>query len=489
MTKVKFIDTTLRDGQQSLWALGMRTGMMLPALPHMDEAGFDEMEFFVPSVQLKKMIRDLKEDPWQWLKLGAAAVNKTKLRFQAYRHGIGLIPRSIDMLLLKIAVEHGLTTCRTSNPWNNYDEFKEKVEEMRSLGVGTIANLIYTISPRHTDEYYVTRAKAALKLKPYRLCLKDVGGLLKPERVRELFPKILSVIGDLPLEFHTHGTNGLALLNILEAVKLGVRYIHTAIPPLANGTSQASIFSVAKNLRALGYDPQINESALKPVEEHFTCIAKRENWPLGQVLEYDETLYSHKVPGGMESTFRFHLRQAGMEHRLAEVLVETAKVQEDFGYPIMVTPFSQFVGTQAVFNVVTGEPYKEVTDEVILYALGHYGQEAMEVMDQNVLAKILDRPRAAELAKKPGLEELSIKDLRRKFGENLSDEELILRVYIDEEAVKIARNAPPVKPYLTSRQPLVQLMQELTKIKKRAFISIEKPEFSIKLGARPASDN
>ncbi len=480
MTQVKFIDTTLRDGQQSLWALGMRTGMMLPALPNMDEAGFDEMEFFVPVVQMKKMIRDLKEDPWQWLKLGTSSVKKTKLRLQAYRQGISLIPRAIDMLLVQKVVDHGLTTCRTSDPWNNYNDLKDKVEELRSLGVGTIVNLIYTESPRHNDEYFVTHIKAALKLKPYRLCLKDVGGLLKPERIRGLFPKLLAEIGNIPLEFHTHGTNGLALLNILEAVKLGVRYVHTAIPPLANGTSQASIFSVAKNLRALGYEPQINESVLKPVEEHFTRIAKRENLPIGQLLEYDETLYSHKVPGGMVSTFRFHLRQAGMDHRLDEVLVETAKVQADFGYPIMVTPFSQFVGTQAVFNVVTGEPYKEVTDEVILYALGHWGKEALEVMDPNVRAKILDRPRAAELAKSTNQEELSLTDLRRKFGENLTDEELILRVYIDEEAVKIARNAPPVQPYLSSQQPLVQLMQDLAKMKK-ANVLIKKDNFSLKL--------
>lgn len=482
MTKVKFIDTTLRDGQQSLWALGMRTGMMLPALPNMDEAGYDEMEFYVPVVQMKKMIRDLKEDPWQWLKLGTAAVKKTRLRLQAYRQGISLIPRSIDMLLVQKCVDHGLTTCRTSDPWNNYDEFEDKVEELRSLGVGTIVNLIYTVSPRHTDEYFVARAKASLKLKPYRLCLKDVGGLLKPERVRELFPKIMAVIGDLPLEFHTHNTNGLALLNILEAVKLGVRYIHTAIPPLANGTSQASIFSVAKNLRALGYEPQINESVLKPVEEHFTYIAKRENLSIGQLVEYDETLYRHKLPGGMVSTFLFHLRQARLEHRLDEVLEETAKVQMDLGYPIMVTPFSQFVGTQAVFNVIVGEPYKEVTDEVILYALGHWGKEALEVMDQNVRAKILDRPRAAELAKSANQEELSIKDLRRKFGENLTDEELILRVYIDEEAVKLVRQAPPVQPYLTSQQPLVKLMHDLAGMKK-TNIFIKKDNFSLKLGS------
>jgi oxaloacetate decarboxylase alpha subunit len=446
MKRVKFIDTTLRDGQQSLWALGMRTGWMLPALPNMDEAGFEAMEFFVPGVGLKKMIRDLGEDPWQWLKLGTSAVRKTPLRLHAYRgQAFSQVPKSIDMLLVQKVMEYGLTTVRTSSPWNNFDKLKEDVEDLRKMGMNTVVNLIYSVSPRHTDEYFVERAKAAAALKPYRMCLKDVGGLLKPETVKKLIPKILGVIGDIPLELHTHGNNGLASFNVVEAVRCGVRYVHTAIPPLANGPSQPSVFDVARDLRALGYDPDIDLLPLKSVEKHFTDIAKRENLPIGEVLEYDESTYSHQIPGGMMYTLRLHLRQAGIEHRIAEVLEEVPRVRADFGYPIMVTPFSQFVATQASLNVMFGERYKEVTDQVIHYALGRWGDEAMEVMQQNVRAKILDRPRAKELSKQE-YPDLSLKELRRKFGENLTDEELILATYVDEEAVKIAREAPAPQP-------------------------------------------
>ena len=486
---VKFIDTTLRDGQQSLWHLSMRTGMMLPILPYMDEAGFDAVEFFVPVVQLKVLSRDLGEDPWQWLKLGSSLIKKTPLRHQAYRGQAfqeGLhIPKSADLLLVKISLQHGLTSLRSSSPWNRFDEIKDDVEDLKKLGMPFVVNLIYSVSPRHTDEYFITRARDAAALKPYRMCLKDVGGLLKPGRIRELLPRILAVIGDIPLEFHTHCTTGLGLLNVLEAVKHGVRYVHTGIPPLANGTAQPSIFAVAKNLRELGYEPDINLSALKPVEEHFTYIAKKENLPIGEVLEYDERVYRHQIPGGMMSTLRFHLREFGMEHRLEEVLEETPKVRADFGYPIMVTPFSQFVATQAAFNIIQGERYKVVTDDTIQYALGHWGREAVEVMDQDVRAKILDHPRAKELAEKgmpQSQSDLPLEEVRKKVGEDLTDEELLLKLWAGEQAVEIARRAPPPQPYLTSRQPLIQLIDELAKIERNIhYISIRKENFLLKL--------
>jgi len=447
--KIKFIDTTLRDGQQSLWVLGMRTSWMLPALPYVEEASFDSMEFFVPVIQLKKMVLDLQENPWHWLKLGTSIARKTVLRLHGHRQGLSHMHKSIDDLLAQKVIEHGITVVRTSiSPWNNYDEIKDEVQDLQNMGMKVVLNLIYSVSPRHTDEYFVTHAKAAAALKPYRICLKDVGGLLKPERVRDLIPKILAVIDDIPLEFHVHCTNGLGLLNTLEAVKAGVRYVHTAIPPLANGTSQPSIFSVAKNLQELGYEPAVDLSVLEPVKEHFSYIAKQENLPIGEVLEYDESLYKHQVPGGMMSTLRFHLRQLGIENRLDEVLEEVARVRADFGYPIMVTPLSQFVGTQAALNVATGERYKVIPEEVTHYALGHWGKEAIEVMDADVRAKILHSPRAKQLENwtPPNL---SLEELRKTFGEDLTDEELILAVYVDEQAVRIAREAPIPQPYLT----------------------------------------
>lgn len=485
MNRIQFVDTTLRDGQQSLWALNMSTGMMLPALADLDEAGFEAIEFFAPAVGMKKMIRDLREDPWQWLKLGTAMVRNTELRLHGgYKSGISKVPESVSKLLVQKVIDHGITVCRTSHPWNDFEEMRDQVEGLKKMGMETVVNFTYSESPRHTDEYFVTRAKDAAALKPYRICFKDVGGLLTPERIRELLPKIQGAVGDITLEFHAHCNNGLGPLNVLEAVRYGITHIHTAIPPLANGSSLPSIFNVAKNLRALGYELDVNLAVLKSVEEHFSNIARRENLPIGVPLEYDASKYRHQIPGGMISNLRFQLNKVGMAHRLEETLEEVVQVRADLGYPIMVTPLAQFVGSQAGINVIVGDRYKVVTDELIQFALGHWGKEAVEVMDPNVRAKILDRPRARELSKwMPPTD--SLKEVRKKYGENLTDEELILRTYIDEEAVTIARQAPTPRPYLSSQQPLVQLVQALARIKDKSYISIQRGDFSLKLNASP----
>jgi oxaloacetate decarboxylase alpha subunit len=354
------------------------------------------------------------------------------------------------------------------------------------MGMDSVVNIIYSVSPRHTDDYFVKRARAAAKLKPYRLCFKDVGGLLTPERVRELLPKIQAVIGDIVLELHVHCNNGLAPVNVIEAVKLGITHVHTAVPPLANGSSNPSIFNTASNLRSLGHDTLVSEELLKPVEQHFTAIAKRHGFAIGTPFEYDESLYSHQVPGGMISNLKYQLAKVGMSGHLEATLEEAARVRADFGYPIMVTPLSQFVGTQAAINVMTGGRYEQVTDESIYYALGQFGQEATEVMDPDVKDRILNRNRARELARKE-FPELTLSEVRHKYGESLTDEELILRAFIDEQAVEVARRSrPSSEAGLSTRQPIVELVGSLSRLKDRGFISIQKGrDFSLVMNKSP----
>ena len=276
MDEIRIVDTTLRDGDISLWAYGMTTGMMLPALRHMDEAGFDSMEFFL-SMRIKKFVREHKQDPWDWLRLGTKEVKKTRLRYHGGLHsGFEFIPECIRRLVIQTVVKYGLTLTRTSNAWNDFAALGKEVVELRKLGMETVMNLIYSISPRHTDEYYAQKARDAAALRPYRICFKDVGGMLTPDRTRALVRLIKQRTGDIPLEFHAHCNNGLAPFNLLEAVKEGVRIVHTAIPPLANGSSQPSVFNVVNNLSALGYKPLVNVDALKPASEHFSRVAKGE---------------------------------------------------------------------------------------------------------------------------------------------------------------------------------------------------------------------
>jgi oxaloacetate decarboxylase alpha subunit len=273
----------------------------------------------------------------------------------------------------------------------------------------------------------------------------------------------------------------MAPFNYLEAIKLGVNVLHTAIPPLANGSSQPSIYNVARNAQALGYKALVDLAAIQPVENHFTYIAKREGHPIGGQREYDHSQYLHQVPGGMISNLRHQLRTMGMESRLQETLEEAGRVRAEFGYPIMVTPLAQFVGSQAAINVITGARYKEVTDQSIQYALGHWGKEAPLVMDADVKDKILSHPRAKEWANWTP-PDLSLKEVRQKFGgPGVSDEELVLRVIAGEAAVKAMLAAGAPQEYLSARQPLVRLIGELSKRKDCRQVFIQKNDFTLRL--------
>ena len=205
-------------------------------------------------------------------------------------------------------VANGIREARISDEWNDHEGWKFRVGVAHAVGMKVILNLIYSVSPKHSDEYFAERTRQAASLKPYRLCLKDPGGLLTPERMQTLVPIIFQNANGIPVELHTHCTTGLGPLCCLEGMKLGIRSINTALPPLADDSSNPSLFNVAKNARALGYATDIDEEVLKPVSQHFTAIAKREGFTVGAPVEYDFSQYQHQVPGGMLSNLRHQLR-------------------------------------------------------------------------------------------------------------------------------------------------------------------------------------
>src|SRR5680860_61398 len=483
MRQIKFIDTTIRDGQASLWAMNMRTHHMLPAMPLLDEAGFDQMEFLAAGSRLKKFVRHLAEDPWDWIKLGAEAAKKTQLRWHGYISSAsmsGNVPSEVGELLIRKVVDLGITYTRTGNNWNDFAAAGVEKQRLENLGMTPVINVMYSVSPRHTDEYFVDKARQAAALRPWRLCFKDVGGLLTPQRTRELLPRMIAEAGDIPWEFHGHCNNGLGPLNALEAVRAGVDYVHTAVPPLANGNSQPSISNVARNLQALGYDAPIDLEALQPAQRHLTAVARREGFPEGRPHEYREHLYTHQVPGGMISNLIYQLELAGLGNRIEETLEEAGQVRADFGYPIMVTPLSQFVGSQAAINVILGERYKQVSDDVIHYAWGrHGGEDAIAGMDPAVRAKILDRPRARELEHYE--EPLpTLRELRHKYGKNTSDEELILRAIVGDDAAEVVRRGSKAEAAADAR-PFAEVLRDLMENTTYRYVSLEGPEVSMKL--------
>lgn len=461
--RIGVVDTTLRDGQLSLWATRMRTGMMLPIAERLDAAGFDAIEV-IGSSFFKVCVRELREDPWERLRLLAARLRRTPLRTIKTRHisAFQPTPPAVQRLWMRRLAANGVRQVRISDPSNNVANLRQEVARLRRAGLEAIVNLIYTISPRHTDEDYAQRARALAGCGARHLCLKDPSGLLTPERTGTLISLLRSAWPGRPVELHTHCNTGLGPLCCLAALRAGASVVDTAIPPLANGASQPSVFNFLDNAATLGFDVRLDRQALRAVEAHLLRIAQRDGLARGVPAEYRLEQYRRQIPGGMVSNFRGQLRELGMEARLDEVLEEMVRVRAEFGYPIMVTPYAQYVGTQAFVNVVGGERYVQATDDVIRYALGQWGREEADGMDAGVRDRILARPRAAELAAQAP-RDVSVRELRRRMGAGTSvdDDEWLLRYLTSASDVARMRAAGPVVEDRGDGSSLVDLVRGL----------------------------
>lgn len=482
MTEIRFVDTTLRDGQLSLWASNMTTGMMLPVIENIDRAGFEGIEL-LSSAFFKKAVRDLKDDLWERARLVSRRVTHTPLRSIRSRSMLAfqITPPAVAELWLERLAANGISELRTSDPSNTPKYWANAVKTANQVGLKTILNIIYSISPKHTDEYFTERFRAAAKLKPYRLCFKDPGGLLTPEATKRLVPILLREAKGIPVEFHTHCNTGLGSICCLEAIKAGITSINTAIPPLADASSNPSLFNVAMNARALGYRTSVDEELLKPVERHFRAVALEQNLPAGKPLAYDAFHPLHQVPGGMISNFCFQLGNLGKLDQLPAVLEEVSRVRAEFGYPIMVTPYSQFFGVQAAINVMVGERYKQVTDEVLLYALGFWGEAEAESIEPNLKDRLLTSPRAKELAKRKA-PRMTVKQFRAQFGgSGVSDDDAILRFFAGEEYVDAMKAAGPVKEYHPQKRSLVALIGEFAKRKESSQVYFKRGALTLQM--------
>ncbi len=291
--------------------------------------------------------------------------------------------------------------------------------------------------------------------------------------MRTLIPALRAAVGDRPLQLHSHCLTGLAPQCALEAIRLGVDTVHTATSVLAHGASHPPTEWVAQNARRLGFRVDVDDAGLGPVAEHFRYVAAREGKPLGEIAEYDPFHYEHQVPGGMISNLRSQLRDIGLGHRLDEILEEAARVRCDLGYPIVVSPFAQFVVTQAVLNVVQGERYRTVPDEVRKYALGHYGELAApivpDVLDRIVGGQQPITARPGELLA-PGVERV-----RRERGPFKSDDDLLLAAFYDPVQYDALVAARPIETeYPVGRTPLVTLIKELAARRDIVSVAVSK---------------
>jgi pyruvate/oxaloacetate carboxyltransferase len=449
--KIGFVDQTLRDAQQSLWGFTMRTDMITPIAQTMDQVGYRAIAT-VGSQAFTIQVRNLNEDPWERIRVLSKLITRTPLRGS---YQIGSLssfdlstPRDIITLWIRRSVANGIKSFWICDYQYDMEKFVYFARIAKAEGAEVVPALMYTSSPAHTNEHWARKTRLLAEAKDCvdRIMIEDASGVITPEGTRELVSTVQKNCEGVPLEFHSHCNSGLAPLCYLEAIKSGVTTVHTAVAPLANSTSLPATETILRNARRLGYTSDLDEDALAAVSAHFRKIAEKEGLPIGVPMEYDLFHFEHQVPGGMMTNLTRQLREVGMEHRLNEILEEVVLVRKEFGYPVMATPYSQIVGAQAVENIVSGERYKQITDEAIKYVLGYYGEPVVPI-DQNVMDRIMSLPRAKEFLNwKPEGYDKSVDEFRREIGPELSDDDLLLKILIPGKPVKRAEPKKTVAP-------------------------------------------
>ncbi len=459
---IQLVDVTLRDAPQCLWATRITTAMMADLAPRLDRAGFEAIDLAGGAV-FDVCVRYLREDPWERMRILSGWVKKTPLIVMTRSQSLftfEFFPDDIVELTAERIFANGI---RYHTPYDALNDMRNMIVPVRAakkVGLYTAGGVVYTLSPVHTDEYYARKTKELIKLGVDAIYIKDASGLLTPERAKTLVPAIKKVCGRLPLHLHSHCLTGLAPYTACRAIELGVDVVHTATSPLANGASHPATEWFTRNARRAGFDVPVDLAPVEEVAERLRYIAKREDKPLGQIVEYDEFHYEHQMPGGMISNLKSQLTPLGLAHRLPEVLEEAARVRCDLGYPIIVSPFAQFVMTQAVLNVMGKERYATVPDEVRKYVLGYYGEIAGPI-DPNLFDRITQ---GAEPTKaRPGdLLEPGIPRVRRERGPFASDDDLLLAAFYSDKEYKALKAAGPINTnYPLASTPLVTLLKEV----------------------------
>ncbi len=414
---------------------------MIPIAEVMDRVGYRAIAT-VGSQAFTVQVRKLNEDPWERIRVLSKLITRTPLRGSYQIDSLSSFdlstPRDIITLWIKRSVTNGIKSFWVCDYQYNMEKFIYFARIAKAQGTEVVPVLAFTSSPVHSNEHWARKTRRLVEAKDCidGIMIEDPAGIIRPEDIRKLVLTVQKNCEGIPLEFHSHCNSGLAPLCYLEAIQLGITTVHTAVGPLANGTSVPAIETILKNARRLGFSSDLDEDALAAVSAHFRKIAEKEGLPIGVPMEYDLFHFEHQLPGGMMTNLTRQLREVGIEHRLDEILEEIILVRKEFGYPVMGTPYSQIVGAQAVENVVSGERYKNITDEAIKYVLGYYGEPVVPV-DQNVMDRVMSLPRTKEfLDWKPEGYEKSVEELRREIGPELSDDELLLRILIPGKPLK-----------------------------------------------------
>lgn len=437
--KVNITETVLRDANQSLIATRMPFEDFEGILEKLDSAGYYSLECW-GGATFDSCLRFLGEDPWERLRRIKKKVKKTKL--QMLLRGQNLIgykhyPDDVVRKFIQLSVDAGMDIIRVFDALNDYRNIKASVDEINKQKAHAQGVIAYTLSPIHNLENYAKLGKELENMGVSSICIKDMAGIMGPKEAYDLV-KALKETVKLPVFLHTHSTTGLGPITYMKAVEAGCDGIDTAISCFSGGTSQPATETLDYSLKQMGFDTGVNEKVLKEINDFFKPIKEKyinsgllDSFVMG--TETDALVY--QVPGGMLSNLISQLKQQNAMDKLEEVLTETPRVRKDLGYPPLVTPMSQMVGTQAAANVLSGERYKVVMKEVKAYIKGEYGKAPGEV-DKDLVKKVLGDEEAITCRPADLLEAAFDKTKKEISGVAKTDEDVMSYILFPQVAEK-----------------------------------------------------
>jgi oxaloacetate decarboxylase alpha subunit len=438
MSAIRLIDVSLRDGNQSLWgAVGVRTRTVERVMPAMGRVGYRAIEI-ASSTMLATAVRYHREDPWARLDAARRAAPETTFSFLTTGKRFitfSRTPPNLLQLAFDLLRRHGVTRMLVIDPMYDMASVKDTARMVKRAGFDeVICGICYTNSPVHTDAFFAERVAQVDDCPDIAgVYLKDPAGLLSPERLGPLVERMRGGLRRLKLaELHTHCNTGNAPRTLLAGADLGMTTLHCALPPLAEGPSHTSALQLVANRRARGHPVAVDIAALAEASAALRREARLRGLPEGRPWTYDEAYYRHTLPGGVLTTTQRQLAEMGRAELMPAVIEEAVQVRADMGWPIIMTPFAQYIVTQAALNVMAGERYRQISDEVIDMLLGDWGQMPGQV-DGQLLDRAMNSLRARQ--RRPDAEPPSLDALRARFGRGISDEDLLLRAVMPAEQV------------------------------------------------------
>lgn len=473
---IRICDTTLRDAHQSLWATRMRTSDMLPILPKVDSVGYWSIEMW-GGATFDSCLTFLDENPWDRLRVVKSHVRKTPL--QMLLRGQNLVgykhyPDDIVKRFVRLSHAGGIDVFRVFDALNDMRNVRAPIEAIKEVGAHAQGAVSYTISPVHTLEHFVETAIEFVEMGVDSVCIKDMAALLTPYRTAKLVERLKKEV-DVPIHVHCHYIGGMAPMNYLKAIEAGADIIDTASVPLAFGNSQPAVEMIVAALKETPHDSELDLGLLYEIAEYWEEVRKARGFLRGVTSITHTKVFSHQVPGGMISNLESQLEQQKAVDRLQDVLEEIPKVRAEVGYPPLVTPLSQIVGTQAVLNVLTGKRWQVIPDEMKAYVKGLYGKAPGPIHD-DIKKRVLGDEAPLECRPADLITE-TYEDYAKEIGDLAKSE---------EDVVGYALFPKPYRNYLEAHQEgaekaVFMMSEEIQAVKEDAYMDVNQIRELIKM--------